>query len=450
MLAVVCICVVFALSCAAIGLFLSTLLNRAYAVILLSYATILLMYLFAPMLVAVTLSRSSSQSVLLSWLCLFNPVMDVAFMAIPNGPLTRVPWWPGVIVQLLLAALLLVASALMVRRFERQRGEKPVFQPLPPAPIDADSPTDADSSLVPPRPVHPDTSQPVMGDNPVLWREIRRPLLIGRWRALAVIAVIGLLVASYLCFASARILDDRDSQMPYACIFTGLYWLLIAVLSATAIAQEKESDTWTTLLDAPLSARDIVLGKLFGTARRMLWPTLLVIAHFSIFATARVISWAAAAVVIWVLVTFNALWASVGLYLSLRFAKVTTAVIVNLLIPVALFIAVPLAMQVAGQALVGRGADWGEVPAIYLPYMYQVQAIDRLRPDHSYSTNLWLPLFGNNVSVEQFLLVAFVMGMAHLALGAAVVGHTIYHFDAIVGRAMQVRRGLTGPAPSVR
>ena len=48
-------------------------------------------------------------------------------------------------------------------------------------------------------------------------------------------------------------LDDSELQMVYAVIFNGLYWLLVAVLSATAIAQEKESDTWTLLLTAPLS-----------------------------------------------------------------------------------------------------------------------------------------------------------------------------------------------------
>ena len=48
------------------------------------------------------------------------------------------------------------------------------------------------------------------------------------------------------------------------------------MLSSTAIANEKESDTWTVLLVSPISAKSIVLGKLVGLLRRLVWPTALI------------------------------------------------------------------------------------------------------------------------------------------------------------------------------
>jgi len=443
MLAVICICTAFALACAAIGLFYSTLLNRAYAVILLSYATILFLYLFAPMLGAMTFFRTANQFVIVRLLCTFNPVANVALLAIPNGPTSRIDWWPGVLVQLGLASSLLVASSLIVRRFERQRGERATVQApaaAPPAPLVE---TNAEPiSAPPPTPAAPlEASRPV-GDNPILWRETRRPLMSARWRQLTGITFVLLLVSSYFCFNYVGVLDEREPQIGYACSFNGLFWLLVSVLSATAIAQEKESDTWTVLLVSPFGGAGVVLGKLIGIARRMFWPIILIGVHFTGFAAAGVISWSALMVVLWVTITFNTVWAACGVYLSLRFAKVTTAVIVTLLIPVALFIAVPLMWQVAGQLLVGHTADWATGTLWYLPYFYLGESIDSMRPHGNLDHAIYMPMLGRAIAVDRFLWIIFVAGIAHIVLAAAIVGHTIYHFDTIVGRAIQTRRGL--------
>ena len=48
MFAVICIATSFAIGCAAIGLFFSAIINRSYAVILMSYAAMFLIYFIVP------------------------------------------------------------------------------------------------------------------------------------------------------------------------------------------------------------------------------------------------------------------------------------------------------------------------------------------------------------------------------------------------------------------
>ena len=79
-----------------------------------------------------------------------------------------------------------------------------------------------------------------------------------------------LLLVTYALLANVNGLDDEDTQIGYAVVFNGLFMLLVCVLAGTAIAQEKESDTWTLLLATPISGWDIVWGKVLGQLRRLI------------------------------------------------------------------------------------------------------------------------------------------------------------------------------------
>src|SRR5665213_823159 len=377
---VVSLAVVVALSSAAIGLFYSTLLNRSVNVILLSYGTMLLMYCFFPIVVALIAARfhTIGAGLLGTKIALSaNPYMLAVMAAIPRmgmrGFPISIPYAACIASHLVLSAVLLVFCALLLRRHARRAGEErgglvpvefapigaPLRPPMPAAPFNAmgagamlpppavmlEGPIFAGSSAAfpplagpgvapPPLPsrgaitrkaVKPRKSHPVT-DNPILWRELRRPLMGRGWqRRAGIIIVLAVIGTIYYAQYYTKSLNDRGPQIGYAIILNVLLSMLALILSATAIAQEKESDTWTLLLGAPLSGRTIVWGKMMGVLRRLAWPFILIVAHFLLFTVIGAISVPAFLVVIWVLFTFNVVWVASGVYFSLRMSKTTVA-----------------------------------------------------------------------------------------------------------------------------
>ena len=464
MFGVVCLCAVTALFAAAVGLFFSTFMNRAYAVILLSYAAMMLLYGFVPFVVVTLLLRGSGSNNM--WLerlverlmAMFHPFFSVAMLAGGRGFFIRTDWWPCVLVHLGMTALLVLCSALVLRRIARRAGERPsAIDPSADIPLA----TPAMASVAPrtdgtppPLPVPPIldytaarnkpakyVAQRSVSDRPVLWREIHRPLMTKRWQSLVgAIACVLLLVISYASLG-ARDLGDRDVQVGFAFIFCGLTMLLVAVLAGTAIAQEKESDTWTLLLATPLGAGSIVWGKVIGLMRRMLWPSILIVGHFVVFTVADVISVTSLGVILWVIFTFNTIWIATGVYLSLRLKRVTFAVILNLVLPVLAYLGVLAVSFILGELLAERD-DWGEWVGLYAPYTYLLEGINAFsRHGYNYSyTNPvrpWLAVFGR-VSEGGFLWAVFWAGFGHLLLSGLIVLYTIGEFDRIVGRAREL------------
>ena len=448
------LCMVTAIAGAAIGLFYSTFLNRAYAVILLAYATMLLLYAFVPFAMTMMWMNSSTGRrpvMFINVLCAINPFVCMVAQ-IETRNMGRISTIPCVCVHLGFTFLLVLWSSAVVRRLARRQGESagaavvaepPPFEPDPyPAALD----------LVPGGPPPLQYARPGTGrykdrperdvsDNPVLWREVRRPLMARRKHAIiGSLAAIGLLIFTYVLIAnsngSRNPLAEPELQIGYASIFHCLLILLVCVLAATTIAGEKESDTWTLLLAAPITGRAIVMGKLAGILRRMLWPMLFFTLHFAVFTLFGVITFSNFLIIIWVLVSFNAVWIASGLYFSLRMRKTTTAVIMNLLMPVLIYAVVAVLLAIAGNVLDARRARWQESVAWYLPFFYFVKAGEHLYVHASAyrSDTVSMP---NDVTttVEGFIQYVFIVGVGYLAVAALVVAYTIKRFDVIVGRA---------------
>jgi ABC-type transport system involved in multi-copper enzyme maturation permease subunit len=286
----------------------------------------------------------------------------------------------------------------------------------------------------------------------VLWREIRRPLVAKRWQAVVLsLFFVGVLLFIYGVLAEGNDLEDPDVQMAFATIFCGVLTVLACVLAGTAIAQEKESDTWTLLLATPIGARSIVFGKIGGLLRRLIWPSVLIVAHFLVFTIAGVINWTTLWVILWMTFTTNLIWIATGVYFSLRLKTVTFAVILNLLAPAILYGGAAIVLTIAGVYL-ARDDDWAEAVGLYAPYAYMVQAIDDLNDDYRYNYNVpggpynagwsygtrrvWVPVMGH-VHENEFIFIVFLVGMLYLLASAAVVWLTIVRFNHIVGRAIQ-------------
>ncbi len=440
MFGVIALATATALVTAALGLFLSTFVNRAYAAILLAYGAILIAWVFLPIFtVAMSAPRGPPPFQVLRAVCTISPFLCTVSIAAPGFP-GAAPWPSCVGVQLGLAAALVTCCALMLRRIQRREGSAAQAEAVP-VPAGAGAAPAGDAALPPFAPAHwTARRRRDVGDNPVLWRELGRPLFAKRWQALiAFWGIVALMILSYAALASNHAFDEREPQVGYAVVSNGIAWLVLCVLSATAIAQEKESDTWTLLLATPIRARSIVVGKILGIYRRLLWPLVLLAAHLAAFALLRVISWTAAFLVIWIIFSFNTVWVATGLYLSLKLRKVTFAVIVNLMIAVVLYLGGAVVLGITSELT--RSSAWAENFLWGLPYFHLGMSVYELRPDSAWTDTLSLPGLGR-APQSALLWAGLLFGALHLLAAGMIVFFTLKRFNRIVGRAAQ-----TDPLP---
>src|SRR4051794_19030306 len=126
MAAVLCIVTTFTMSCAAIGLFYSALMNRSYAVILLSYLTIGFVYALVPFLIVVATDIPERTGFRIFQYG--HPMFATIIQAVPNGRMLglRPDWWWCCLVQLGWTALLVWLSTLVLRRSARKAGDERV------------------------------------------------------------------------------------------------------------------------------------------------------------------------------------------------------------------------------------------------------------------------------------------------------------------------------------
>lgn len=429
---------------AALGLWLSTLITRAYAVILAAYAILAVLYLFLPFVMTMSM-RLTGTSAVYWWYAITNPVYAASMVVwggsgLP-GPRAAPAWGWAVFSHSIGALLLVLLAARALRRQQLREGQIDssltnvgyTLETLPAEPIE---PPSVGHGAISPAGV---TQASASGQNPIAWRELRQPMFNRRWLRRLVRSAAALVLGSiYALIGAAGGLDEEAPQFAFGVLFNAIVWLLVTVLSATAIAQEKESDTWTLLLATPLSGGKIVLGKLWGLIWRLRWVFAVVAAHFAVFAACAVISWTTAAAVVAVIFAFNFVWMSTGLYLSLRVAKVTVAVVINLLLAVALHPVLILA-EVAAWETVSQVPRGGPISLLALPYWYIVTVIDlgELR----YATGgrtITIPPDGPDLDAGAYAWFTLAACAAHLLVGAAVLWWTMARFDRIVGRARQV------------
>ncbi|KKM07323.1 hypothetical protein LCGC14_1735110, partial [marine sediment metagenome] len=120
--------------------------------------------------------------------------------------------------------------------------------------------------------------------SPVLWRELRRPLLeeqVTRTVAIAIGAVV--LGMMYLVTLATGSTGSGAAQAAFVLLYlvVGMAWT--AVLAATTIAPEKEARSWPLLLTTTLADKDILWAKVLGVLRRTYKFWILLGAHLVLF-----------------------------------------------------------------------------------------------------------------------------------------------------------------------
>ncbi|HEX8521068.1 MAG TPA: ABC transporter permease subunit [Tepidisphaeraceae bacterium] len=436
-----------ALASAALGLLLSSLIKRTYAVILLSYASLAFLYLGIPLLTQLWMQAYGQpgnrpiQADWMQWMAATNPVFCVMMKVVEPVRMLQISWYPCILTHLGLTAFFLLITGLLLRRMARREGDGAgAASTEPPAASETTDPAPSDASQPgnvskPARKTARSRSRTI-GDNPILWREIRRPLIPKLWqRIVGVICVVGLLVTCYVMLNKSKDLHRPGTHAAFAVVMDTALLLITCVLAGTAIAQEKEGDTWTLLLSSPVSARSIVWGKTMGIGVRVFWWYLVMAIHFIIFAWVGYISWTAIIITLLVMLAFNSIWIATGLYLSLRLGKVTAAVMLNLLLPVLLYGGFSLLLVTLENVF-----DWhrlSDQTTWYVPYFYMVEALDRMRPG---TANWHLRLPGNSGSTGASDWITLVVSLcaAHILLALVLLIWTTVRFNRIVGRAPQM------------
>ena len=169
---------------------------------------------------------------------------------------------------------------------------------------------------------------------PIVWKEMRTMLVkIGRFTPVlsAVLAVLVLAVTYGYC-AYKDYLAIKGVQTAFVLVYFFLGLLRTATSAATSITSEREARTWPVLLATALTDREIVFGKIIGSALQS-WPFwLLLTAHVVVFSFVGYIP-AAAILPLAVLIVSSALLVSaVGVLFSSWCKRSSTSACANLLL----------------------------------------------------------------------------------------------------------------------
>jgi ABC-type transport system involved in multi-copper enzyme maturation permease subunit len=179
-------------------------------------------------------------------------------------------------------------------------------------------------------------------DSPVLWRELRAPMIQGAEGRNSIIglaiAIIALLITYGTC---EHYLDEAFTQMSYVLMFTVIGSIFTMVLSATSITTEKEARSWPILLATSMDDWHILLGKAIGVFRRCLPIWLLMAGHISLFICIKYIHPVAILHIPIFITGLVVFLTGTGLYFSARFKRTTSAVIASFALALTLWAVLP-------------------------------------------------------------------------------------------------------------
>jgi len=339
-----------------LSLLFSIFTRRPYKVIIITFLLVGILFALLPLLSVMlwhTMEWRSivSENTLFIVISAFNPYVTMFFNTMTmleprsTGSMPSIVWPLHCGVMLAISAMILFVSVIRVRKVALRQvtGQLGVSRrkrrSTKNADVTSNNPSDCFARI-----------RPITGP-PVLWKELRLPIL-GR-RKIATSAVLGLsvimLAATYYLFGREGLLDDEEVHISYVVVALGLGLLSTVVLSATCITSEKESRSWPLLLATTLDDRAILFGKWGGILRRCLPAWVLLFGHVTVFSLAGFIH-PLAILHIGILAAWSLVFLSgSGLYFSSRFKHTTTAVTMNFALAMVLWAILPILMGLMGE-----------------------------------------------------------------------------------------------------
>ena len=349
LIASLCVTLTTILFVGSLSLFFSIFTRRAYVAIITTVLTMAVIFALFPFMVVYLLHEVVTAGALFDILTWVNPyaVMIKATEAVELArPMRFVDWGTHSMVSLGASVSLLLLASVLVRKaaLRQAAGLTGLWTSRSKRALLEDSTRTA-------------RIRRVVG-SPVLWKERRTPLF-GR-RRLGVVVVsfvaLGLLVTTYLLCVSEGVLSDPEVHATYVVVFLFLGMLFTAVLPATCITSEKESQTWLLLLTTAISDWEIVWAKFLGAVRRCMPAWLFLIGHLTVFTLAGIIH-PVGAIQLAILMTWVVFFlAGSGLYFSARFRHTTTAVIANVALAASLWAIIPMLLGIS-LAITSIGGD---------------------------------------------------------------------------------------------
>ncbi|MGD8500040.1 MAG: hypothetical protein PVJ86_05305 [Phycisphaerales bacterium] len=358
-----CITLTAVIFAGSLSLYFSINNRRAYVVIIKTAVTLGVLFFFLPTITAALLTpqwlrapvfgNPLTQFPLLIVFLHANPFgamsMNTAMMILPTAPVMPpvVPagvtffYWPVHCALMLAAsALLIIRSVTVVRKvaLRQATGQLELVpkhwrsQKLKKSSLESSEPQEL-----------PGLVRRVKG-TPVLWKELRAPMIRGADGTNSiiglVIAILALLITYGVC-ESQKCLDEDFTHISYMLMFVAVGSIFNMVLSASCITSEKETRAWPILLATSMDDWHILLGKAVGVFRRCLPIWLLLAGHIVLFISVGYIHPIAilhSSMLVAGLVVFLT---GVGLYFSARFRRTTSAVVANFALAAVLWVVIP-------------------------------------------------------------------------------------------------------------
>ncbi len=374
-----CITLTTVLFVGSLSLFFSIFSRRAYVVIIMTALTLAVLFGLLPLLTAwiwYIITEKGPGRILTSIIFLPNPyfnllaktMMTIEPRAMAGAPMVFWPLHCGV--MLVASAFLLLLSVFMVRKVALRQATGQLI-------ISSRKARSRKQTAVVSAGQQDSTATiRRVKDPPVLWKELRLPML-GRHKVVNLISIflgLSLLLITYWLCAREDILDEEGIHIFYTIIFMGLGILFTIVLPATNITTEKESRSWPLLLSTTLNDRQILLGKFIGNLRRLLPVWCILFGHVIIFSLTGNIH-PVAVFQIGILVTWVVIFLScTGIYFSSRCKRTTTAVVMNFILAATVWALIPILLFLA--ALITHDDDFAEAYMDTNPFVHVAVIID--------------------------------------------------------------------------
>lgn len=231
---------------------------------------------------------------------------------------------------------------------------------------------------------------PLWPNNPVLEREIRGRLRLRRKGGLPanvwVARLLGLVILYYYARGLLTLwyatLQDARELWPYLIYgVLALIVLLSPALTATAITQEREQQTWEVLATTRLSGAEVLLGKWLG--RQMIpWLLLVILLPYMAVCTARAhfSFWMLPSVLAFLLITTGC-YSALGLLCSFQAKRTMTATASALTVTALLCIGTIVINQVC-DLLLSPGTSNSEWPVLWTnPFYIVTHLTNSIAPD---------------------------------------------------------------------